>query len=140
MSRLHDSQHIWLWSKLNHQGTAGFSPCFHLPGFHFERLFVTHSTFRPKHAPKAIRNPHGAVLIELLALEFSHLLLDLRHRSFPPPLEQLVLLVLLEHHLIMAKEEHTWRTQAANACHRPFHGLGMLGHACAGKQAGIDQK
>ena len=22
-------------SKLNHQGTAGFSPCFHLPGFHF---------------------------------------------------------------------------------------------------------
>ena len=22
-------------SKLNHQGTAGVSPCFHLPGFHF---------------------------------------------------------------------------------------------------------
>ena len=21
-------------SQLNHQGTAGFSPCFHLPGFH----------------------------------------------------------------------------------------------------------
>ena len=22
-------------SKLNQQGTAGFSPCFHLPGIHF---------------------------------------------------------------------------------------------------------
>ena len=24
---------IWVWVKLNHQGTAGFSPCFHMPGF-----------------------------------------------------------------------------------------------------------
>ena len=30
-------------SKLNHQETAGFSPCFHLPGFHFGYLFLTHS-------------------------------------------------------------------------------------------------
>ena len=30
-------------SKLNHQGTAGFSPCFHLPGCHFGHLFWTHS-------------------------------------------------------------------------------------------------
>ena len=30
-------------SKLNHQGTAGFSPCFHLPGFHFGYIFLTHS-------------------------------------------------------------------------------------------------
>ena len=29
-------------SKLNHQGTAGFSPCFHLPGFHFGYIFLTH--------------------------------------------------------------------------------------------------
>ena len=28
-------------SKLNHQGTAGFSPCFHLPGY-FGHLFLTH--------------------------------------------------------------------------------------------------
>ena len=30
-------------SKLNHQGTADFSPCFHLPGFHFGYLCLTHS-------------------------------------------------------------------------------------------------
>ena len=30
-------------SKLNHQGTAGFGPCFHVPGFHFGHLFLTHS-------------------------------------------------------------------------------------------------
>ena len=30
-------------SKLHHQGTAGFGPCFHLPGFHFGNLFLTHS-------------------------------------------------------------------------------------------------
>ena len=29
-------------SKLNNKGTAGFSPCFHLPGFHFGYL-LTHS-------------------------------------------------------------------------------------------------
>ena len=28
-------------SKLNHQGTTGFSPWFHLPGFHFGYLFLT---------------------------------------------------------------------------------------------------
>ena len=30
-------------SKLHCQGTAGFSPCFHLPGFYFEYLFLTHT-------------------------------------------------------------------------------------------------
>ena len=30
-------------SKLNHQGTAGCSPCFLLPGFHFGYPFLTHS-------------------------------------------------------------------------------------------------
>ena len=30
-------------SKLIHQGTAGLSPCFHLPRFHFGYLFLTHS-------------------------------------------------------------------------------------------------
>ena len=29
--------------KQNHQGTAGFSPWFHLPGFHFGCPFLTHS-------------------------------------------------------------------------------------------------
>ena len=36
-------------SKLNHQGTAGFSPCFHLPGFHFGYIFLTHSQIRKWH-------------------------------------------------------------------------------------------
>ena len=35
-------------SKLNHQGTAGFGPCFHLPGFHFGYIFLTHSHMSPK--------------------------------------------------------------------------------------------
>ena len=30
-------------SQLDHQGTAGFSLCFHLPGFHFGYLFLTHT-------------------------------------------------------------------------------------------------
>ena len=30
-------------SKLNHQKTAGVSPCFHLPGSYFGYLFFTHS-------------------------------------------------------------------------------------------------
>ena len=30
-------------SELSHQGTAGFSPWFHLPGFHFGYPFWTHS-------------------------------------------------------------------------------------------------
>ena len=29
-------------SKMNHQGTAGLSPCFHFPGFHFGYIFLTH--------------------------------------------------------------------------------------------------
>ena len=30
---------------LGHGGTAGFSPCFHLPGFHVGYIFLTHSHF-----------------------------------------------------------------------------------------------
>ena len=30
-------------SKLNHQGTTGLSPWFHLPRFHFGYLFWSHS-------------------------------------------------------------------------------------------------
>ena len=30
-------------SKLNHQGTTGFSPCVHLPKFHVGYRFLTHS-------------------------------------------------------------------------------------------------
>ena len=29
-------------SKLNYQGTAGFSPSFYVPGFHFGYMFLTH--------------------------------------------------------------------------------------------------
>ena len=32
-------------SKLNHQGIAGCNPWFHLPGFYFGYLFLTHSLF-----------------------------------------------------------------------------------------------
>ena len=35
-------------SKLNLQGTAGFSPCFHLPGFYFGYQFLTHTHLRAK--------------------------------------------------------------------------------------------
>ena len=41
-------------SKLNHPGTAGFSPCFHFPGLHFGYLFLTHSHFA------AVRNFRAA--------------------------------------------------------------------------------
>ena len=34
---------IWVWVKIEPQGTAGFSLLFHLPGFHFGYLFLTRS-------------------------------------------------------------------------------------------------
>ena len=37
--------HLGIGSRLHHQGTAGFSAWFHFPGFHFGRLFLTHSHF-----------------------------------------------------------------------------------------------
>ena len=33
-------------SKLNHQETAGLSPCFHVPGFHFRYIFLTHGQIK----------------------------------------------------------------------------------------------
>ena len=33
----------WVWVKINHKGTTGFSPAFHLPGFHLGYLLLTHS-------------------------------------------------------------------------------------------------
>ena len=56
-------------SKLNHQRTTGFSPCFHLPGFHFGvTLFLTHSrisTFKAQttnsKASETSRHPHLAL-------------------------------------------------------------------------------
>ena len=39
-------------SKLSHQGTAGFSSWFHLPGFHFGYLFLTHSHLGLNGTPK----------------------------------------------------------------------------------------
>ena len=35
-------------STSNHQGTAGFSPYFHLPGFHFRYIFLTHSHIKTR--------------------------------------------------------------------------------------------
>ena len=35
--------HMGMGQNQNQQGTAGFSPCFHLPGFRFGYLFLTHS-------------------------------------------------------------------------------------------------
>ena len=32
-----------MWVKIKCQGTAGFSPCFHLPGLHSGYLFLTHT-------------------------------------------------------------------------------------------------
>ena len=39
-----DSRRFGYGSKLSHQGTAGFGPCFHLPGFHFGYLFLNHNS------------------------------------------------------------------------------------------------
>ena len=36
---------IWVW--VSHEGTAVFGPWFHLPGFHFGYLFLTHTHFMP---------------------------------------------------------------------------------------------
>ena len=34
----------WVWLKIKQEGqTAGFGPCFHLPGFHFGTGFLSHS-------------------------------------------------------------------------------------------------
>ena len=43
-------------SKLNHQGAAGCSPSFHLPGFHFGCIFLTHS-----HTTKVVHAEGGGV-------------------------------------------------------------------------------
>ena len=44
---------IWVWVKMNSLGTAGCSPFFHLPGFHFGFLF-----FDPHIAPPSIELSH----------------------------------------------------------------------------------
>ena len=44
-SRLTRFQRFGCGSKLNRSGTAGFSPCFHLPRLHIGSLFLTHSHF-----------------------------------------------------------------------------------------------
>ena len=44
----------------NHQGTTGFGPCFHLPGFHLGYLFLTHS-----HLRKALIQPYPKGLVGL---------------------------------------------------------------------------
>ena len=42
---VHGTTRLGYGSKQNHQGTAGFSLWFHLPGFHFRYAFLTHSHF-----------------------------------------------------------------------------------------------
>ena len=47
----------WVWLKIKLEGrTAGFGPCFHLPGFHFGTGFLSHSQLQtsspsPKNQP-----------------------------------------------------------------------------------------
>ena len=39
-----NQSNMWLWLKIKQEGqTAGFGPCFHLPGFHFGTGFWSHS-------------------------------------------------------------------------------------------------
>ena len=47
-------------SKLNHEGTAGFSPCFHLPRFHLGYLFLTHSHLLASEMPHRQQTPSPA--------------------------------------------------------------------------------
>ena len=42
----------WVWGKINHQGTAGFNPCFHLPGLHSGYLFLTYTQIRAGGPPR----------------------------------------------------------------------------------------
>ena len=38
----------WVWLNIEQEGqTAGFGPCFHLPGFHFGTGFLSHSQIKP---------------------------------------------------------------------------------------------
>ena len=56
-----DSSSYGCGSKINHYGTAGFSPCFHLPGFHFGYLFF------PNVIRMAADDPWGGVVLPPLA-------------------------------------------------------------------------
>ena len=54
-------------SKLNPQETAGFSPCFHLPEFHFGYLFLTHSqVFTCKLVAHEVVTGASSVLLSVL--------------------------------------------------------------------------
>ena len=44
---------VWVWLKIKQEGqTAGFGPCFHLPGFPFGTGFLSHSHFKEGNPPK----------------------------------------------------------------------------------------
>ena len=74
---LHESQNLGMGqnhmgnygSNLNHQGTAGFSLWFHLPGFHFGYLFLTHSHItnmrgrgvRGRYCQRLAASPSGSI-------------------------------------------------------------------------------
>ena len=44
--------YIWVWLKIQEGQTAGFGPCFHLPGFHFATGFLSHSHLSSSMSPK----------------------------------------------------------------------------------------
>ena len=46
----------WVWLKMKQAGqTAGFGPCFHLPGFHFGNGFLSHSHLFPTRQEGVVR-------------------------------------------------------------------------------------
>ena len=53
---------IWVWLKIKWGQTAGFGPCFHLPGFDFGTGFLSHShiyTYIHIHIPLWMRSIEG---------------------------------------------------------------------------------
>ena len=66
-------------SKLSHQGTAGFGRCFHLPGFHFVYLFLTHT--QPNGGPNPLSR-NSEIALEAGVLEGKTA--DLQSRSYVP--------------------------------------------------------
>ena len=59
-------------SKLNHQGTAGFGPCCHLPGFHFGYLFFDPQPF--VRAPQSHPPPNDVRSRNFAVRTFHHFL------------------------------------------------------------------
>ena len=57
-------------SKLKRQGTAYFSPCFHLPGLHLGSVLLTHTPILDQHGLFAVAPPvQTAVEVNLLEMK-----------------------------------------------------------------------